>query len=87
MVWNMNRPELWIPFYASEATTDPLIYSLDYWEKNGEEAYAASPIGTGPWKHVSYQQGAKLRYERALTNTGASIRTSTPSPSSSLRKT
>ena len=66
MVWNMNRPELWIPFYASEATTDPLIYSLDYWEKNGEEAYAASPIGTGPWKHVSYQQGAKLEYERAF---------------------
>ena len=66
MVWNMNRPELWIPFYASEATTDPLIYSLDYWEKNGEEAYAANPIGTGPWKHVSYQQGAKLEYERAF---------------------
>ena len=66
MVWNMNRPELWIPFYASEATTDPLIYSLDYWEKNGEEAYASSPVGTGPWKHVSYQQGAKLEYERAF---------------------
>ena len=66
MVWNMNRPELWIPFYASEATTDPLIYSLDYWEKNGEETYAASPIGTGPWQHVSYQQGAKLEYERAF---------------------
>ena len=66
MVWNMNRPELWIPFYASEATTDPLIYSLDYWEKNGEEAYAANPIGTGPWRHVSYQQGAKLEYERAF---------------------
>ncbi|MCY3693015.1 MAG: ABC transporter substrate-binding protein [Chloroflexota bacterium] len=66
MVWNMNRPELWIPFYASEATTDPLIYSLDYWEKNGEAAYAESPVGTGPWRHVSYQQGAKLEYERAF---------------------
>ncbi len=66
MVWNMNRPELWIPFYASEATTDPLIYSLDYWETNGEAAYAENPVGTGPWKHVSYQQGAKLEYERAF---------------------
>ena len=66
MVWNMNRPELWIPFYASEATTDPLIYSLDYWQTNGEEAYAASPVGTGPWRHVSYEQGAKLEYERAF---------------------
>lgn len=66
MVWNMNRPELWIPFYASDATTDPLIYSLDYWEKNGESAYAQNPVGTGPWQHVSYQQGAKLEYERAF---------------------
>ncbi len=66
MVWNMNRPELWIPFYASEATTDPLVYSLDYWQTNGEDAYAANPVGTGPWKHVSYEQGAKLAYERAF---------------------
>ena len=66
MVWRMNRPELWIPFYASDTTTDPLIYSLDYWQKNGEEVYAQSPVGTGPWKHVSYQQGAKLEYERAF---------------------
>ena len=66
MVWNMNRPELWIPFYASEATTDPLIYSLDYWQNNGEAVYAESPVGTGPWQHVSYQQGAKLEYERAF---------------------
>ncbi len=66
MVWNMNRPELWIPFYASEATTDPLIYSLDYWEKNGEAVYAENPVGTGPWKFVSYEQGAKLEYERAF---------------------
>ncbi|MXZ92667.1 MAG: ABC transporter substrate-binding protein [Chloroflexi bacterium] len=66
MVWNMNRPELWIPFYASEATTDPLIYSLDYWESNGEDAYAQNPVGTGPWKHISYEQGAKLEYERAF---------------------
>ncbi len=68
MVWNMNRPELWIPFYASDATTDPLIYSLDYWQTNGEAAYAQNPVGTGPWKHVSYEQGAKLEYERAFEN-------------------
>ena len=66
MVWNMNKPDLWIPFYASEATTDPLIYSLDYWEKNGEAVYAQDPVGTGPWRHVSYEQGAKLEYERAF---------------------
>ena len=66
MVWNMNKPDLWIPFYASEATTDPLIYSLDYWEKHGEDVYAENPVGTGPWKHVSYQQGQKLEYERAF---------------------
>ena len=68
MVWNMNRPELWIPFYASEATTDPLIYSLDYWETYGEDAYAQNPVGTGPWQHVSYEQGVKLEYERAFEN-------------------
>jgi ABC-type transport system substrate-binding protein len=66
MVWNMNRPDLWIPFYASDATTDPIIYSLDYWEKNGEAVYAQQPVGTGPWKHVNYEQGAKLEYERAF---------------------
>ncbi len=66
MIWRMNRPELWIPFYASDTTTDPLIYSLDFWEKNGEAAYAQNPVGTGPWQHVSYQQGAKLEYERAF---------------------
>ena len=64
MIWNMNRPELWVPFWFSDATTDPLIYSLDYWEKNGEEVYAENPVGTGPWQHISYQQGAKLEYER-----------------------
>ena len=66
MIFRMNRPELWIPFYASDATTDPIIYSLDYWEKNGEAMYAESPVGTGPWRHVSYEQGAKLEYERAF---------------------
>ncbi len=66
MVWNMNRPELWIPFYASEATTDPLIYSLDYWNKVGEVEYGQNPVGTGPWEFVSYEQGAKLEYQRAF---------------------
>ena len=64
MIWHSNRPELWVPFWFSDATTDPLIYSLDYWEQNGEAVYAESPVGTGPWQHVSYQQGAKLEYER-----------------------
>ena len=64
MIWHANRPELWVPFWFSDATTDPLIYSLDYWETNGEAVYADSPVGTGPWQHVSYQQGAKLEYER-----------------------
>ena len=64
MILRMNRPELWIPFFASDATTDPLIYSLDYWQKNGEAVYAEHPVGTGPWQHVSYEQGTKLEYER-----------------------
>ena len=64
MIWHANRPELWVPFWFSDATTDPLIYSLDYWQKNGEAVYAEHPVGTGPWQHVSYQQGAKLEYER-----------------------
>ncbi len=66
MVWNMNRPELWIPFYASEATTDPLIYSLDYWNKVGETEYGLNPVGTGPWEFVSYESGVKIAYERAF---------------------
>ena len=66
MILRLNRPELWVPFYASDTVTDPLIYSLDYWQKNGEDAYAQNPVGTGPWQHVSYEQGAKLEYERAF---------------------
>ncbi len=66
MIWHLNRPELWVPFYASDTVTDPLIYSLQYWQENGEDAYAQNPVGTGPWRHVSYQQGAKLEYERAF---------------------
>ena len=66
MILHLNRPELWVPFYASDTVTDPLIYSLDYWQENGEDVYAQSPVGTGPWRHVSYQQGAKLEYERAF---------------------
>ena len=64
MIWHSNRPELWVPFWFSDATTDPLIYSLDYWEKVGEDEYAQNPVGTGPFQHVSYEQGAKLEYER-----------------------
>ena len=64
MILRLNRPELWIPFFASDATTDPLIYSLDYWQKHGEAVYAEHPVGTGPWQHVSYEQGSKLEYER-----------------------
>jgi ABC-type transport system substrate-binding protein len=66
MILRLNRPELWVPFYASDTVTDPLIYSLDYWQKNGEDGYAQNPVGTGPWRHVSYEQGAKLEYERAF---------------------
>ena len=64
MIWHANRPELWVPFWFSDATTDPLIYSLDYWQQNGEQHYAQNPVGTGPWQHISYQQGSKLEYER-----------------------
>ena len=64
MILRLNRPELWIPFFASDATTDPIIYSLDYWQKHGEAVYAEHPVGTGPWQHVSYEQGSKLEYER-----------------------
>ena len=64
MILRLNRPELWIPFFASDATADPLIYSLDYWQKHGEAVYAEHPVGTGPWQHVSYEQGSKLEYER-----------------------
>ena len=64
MILRLNRPELWIPFFASDATTDPIIYSLDYWQKHGEAVYAEHPVGTGPWQHINYEQGAKLEYER-----------------------
>ena len=44
MIWHANRPELWVPFWFSDATTDPLIYSLDYWQKVGEDEYAQNPV-------------------------------------------
>jgi ABC-type transport system substrate-binding protein len=64
MIMHLGRPELDLLAYASDAFTDPLIYSLAWWEQVGEQGYGEDPVGTGPWKFINYDQGSKLEYER-----------------------
>jgi peptide/nickel transport system substrate-binding protein len=64
MILHLGRPELDLLAYASDAFTDPLIYSLAWWEQVGEQGYGEDPVGTGPWKFINYDQGSKLEYER-----------------------
>ena len=64
MILHLGRPELDLLAYASDAFTDPLIYSLAWWEQVGEQGYGEDPVGTGPWKFIKYDQGSKLEYER-----------------------
>jgi peptide/nickel transport system substrate-binding protein len=64
MIMHLGRPELDLLAYASDAFTDPLIYSLAWWEQVGEQGYGEDPVGTGPWKFIKYDQGSKLEYER-----------------------
>ena len=64
MILHLGRPELDLLAYASDAFTDPLIYSLAWWEQVGEQGYGDDPVGTGPWKFIKYDQGSKLEYER-----------------------
>ena len=64
MILHLGRPELDLLAYASDAFTDPLIYSLAWWEQVGEQGYGEDPVGTGPWQFIKYDQGSKLEYER-----------------------
>ena len=64
MILHLGRPELDLLAYASDAFTDPLIYSLAWWQEVGEQGYGADPVGTGPWQFINYDQGTKLEYER-----------------------
>ena len=52
---NINLPSV---------ATSVMIASPTAWEENGDTYAAFHAVGTGPFKQVSYEEGAKIRLER-----------------------
>ena len=64
ITWNLNRPEATIGIWTSDMF-QWLNYSKDHWDAvGGEEGYAADPIGTGPFKFVSFGENSHIAFER-----------------------
>ena len=63
ITWNLNRPEATIGIWTSDMF-QWLNYSKDHWDKVGEEGYAADPIGTGPFRFVSFGENSHIAFER-----------------------
>ena len=62
-VMHTARAALNLPYYWSD-DIDMQIESKDYWDKVGEEGYAAHPVGTGPYRFVEFTEGVGMSYER-----------------------
>ena len=58
---NLKYPELAALQYLTQ--TNNCIVSKAYVEKVGDENYAASPCGTGPYRLVDWQKGSRLIFE------------------------
>ena len=58
---NLKYPEIAALQYLTQ--TNNCIVSKAYVEKVGDENYAASPCGTGPYRLVDWQKGSKLVFE------------------------
>ena len=63
ITWNLNRPEATIGIWTSDMF-QWLNYSKDHWDAVGEEGYAADPIGTGPFKFVSFGENSHIAFEK-----------------------
>ena len=63
ITWNLNRPEATIGIWTSDMF-QWLNYSKDHWDAVGEEGYAADPIGTGPFRFVSFGENSHIAFER-----------------------
>ncbi len=62
--YNMDVPEPLLLGHISEGALVPMI-SKEYWDAiGGEDAYAAHPIGTGPFKFIHLNIGEGLLVER-----------------------
>lgn len=63
ITWNLNRPEATIGIWTSDMF-QWLNYSKDHWDAVGEEGYAADPIGTGPFRFVSFNENSHIAFEK-----------------------
>ena len=63
ITWNLNRPEATIGIWTSDMF-QWLNYSKDHWDAVGEEGYAADPIGTGPFRFVSFSENSHIAFEK-----------------------
>jgi peptide/nickel transport system substrate-binding protein len=64
ITWNLNRPEATIGIWTSDMF-QWLNYSKDHWDNvGGEEGYAADPIGTGPFRFVSFGENSHIAFEK-----------------------
>lgn len=58
-----TNPIAILDYILHDGTPGPLITSKRYFDEVGEEAAAAHPIGTGPWKFVSSTPGVEVVME------------------------
>lgn len=58
-VFNLKEPASWF----MNALLDTYVVSSKYLAANGDKAFD-KPVGTGPWKFVSWQPGQKTEYVR-----------------------
>ena len=64
ITWNLNRPEATIGIWTSDMF-QWLNLSKNHWDKvGGEEGYAADPIGTGPFRFVSFGENSHIAFEK-----------------------
>ena len=64
ITWNLNRPEATIGIWTSDMF-QWLNLSKDHWDRvGGEEGYIADPIGTGPFRFVSFEENSHIAFEK-----------------------
>ncbi|HEY4201610.1 MAG TPA: ABC transporter substrate-binding protein [Devosiaceae bacterium] len=61
LVFQLDVAEPELPYYLTQGL---LIYSKDYWDKVGQDGYAAAPIGTGPFKFKEFRPSQYILYSR-----------------------
>jgi peptide/nickel transport system substrate-binding protein len=51
-------------YYLAGIEERGLIYSKDYWDAVGRDAFVAHPVATGPWKFKEFVVNEHITYER-----------------------